>query len=642
MADPYADFATPSDDPYAGIGARTAAANKPREFVGPPAPEASPQSLVTKLGARAVSAPEAALSMGSGMLGSAIGGWGGLAAGAQNAISDTFGMGGGRLDPVAVTNQLRDALTYQPRTDRGQEILRKAGNIAQWLGPKEGEWAGEKTAELTGSPAAGAAANAGVNAIAMLAGGLKGRGPVGGIARTAAETEPMMLGGRQSIGAAATGPLASTANSSPALQQALAKSLSVKDAAVNPEVLRRHIEADSLPVPVRLTEGQATQDPVILSNERNMRAKHEELAQHFNQQHQQIVDNVQALRDQVGPDVFSTNPVDHGDTLIAAYKAKDKVAETNIRGLYKRLADESGGGVPIDAQAVRQNAVAKLHEKLLFDHAPPEIMRTLDRLADSNNMTFENFESLRTNLATIQRTAADGNARAAAGVIRNTLEDLPLFPGSGAARLKPIADAARQAARARFEALEADPAYKAAVEDSIPPDRFIQKFIVSAPRDNVALMRKNLAGNDAALQTMGVSALDHLRQSAGVDVMGNGSFSQARFNKGLTALAPKLSDLVAAPVAETLQKIGDVSRYIQNQPAGSFVNNSNTAVANAGKAVASAAEGAANYLAHGVPVGTFARKMWTSGAEKRAVRNSMQPGAGLSYTKAEQLGDALK
>ena len=38
---------------------------------------------------------------------------------------------------------------------------------------------------------------------------------------------------------------------------------------------------------------------------------------------------------------------------------------------------------------------------------------------------------MRTNLARIQRNAAaDGNEKAAAGVIRNAMEDLPLAPGT--------------------------------------------------------------------------------------------------------------------------------------------------------------------------------------------------------------------
>jgi hypothetical protein len=431
----------------------------------------------------------------------------------------------------------------------------------------------------------------------------------------------------QSMGAAAAAP--SLTNVSPELQQAISKAAQKTGGAINPDVLSRHLEADSLPVKVQLTEGQATQDPVILSNEMNVRAKHPQLATRFNDQNGQLVQNVQTIRDTVGPDVFSTNPAEHGDTLIAAYKAKDAAAQNDITGRYQALKDANGGQFPVDAQALLTNASAQLHQQLLFDHAPRAVMSTLGRLADNNSMTFENFESLRTNLARIQRSlTADGNEKAAAGVIRNAMEQLPLAPA--AAGLKPLADAARGAARAQFNALDADPAYKAAVNDAVPPDRFVNRFIVNAPRDDVALMRQNLANNPTATQTLGVATLDHLRNSAGIDANWNGNFSQGRFNNALQALSPKLRSLVDPKTADQLETLGNVARYTQSQPRGSFVNNSNTLVGALGSYGAGALEGAANVAAHGIPVGTWGRKAIQNVAAGKTVKQATAPGAGLT------------
>ena len=54
--------------------------------------------------------------------------------------------------------------------------------------------------------------------------------------------------------------------------------------------------------------------------------------------------------------------------------------------------------------------------------------------------------------------------------------------------------------KARFDALRADPAYKAAENDSVAPDQFVRKFITgpSATRDAVTRMRENLKDNDTA------------------------------------------------------------------------------------------------------------------------------------------------
>lgn len=452
-------------------------------------------------------------------------------------------------------------------------------------------------------------------------------------AQTAEDVLSRMSGkSAQSMGAASASP--SLTGVTPELKAAVVRTAKKNGGVVNNEVLGRHVEAESLPVPMRLTEGQATQDPALLSNEMNLRGRHQQLAQRFNEQNGQLIENVQAIRDNVGPDVFSTNMPEHGDTLIAAYKAKNDAAQQVISQKYEDLRNAAGGSFPVDAKALLSNASKKLHKELLFDHAPKAIMNTLDRLAETG-MTFENFEALRTNLARIQRSvAADGNEKAAAGVIREAMEELPL--GAGAAQLKPYADAARAAARTQFKALEADPAYKAAVNDTIPPDRFVQKYIISAPRDDVSLMRQNLSHDPTALQTMGVSALDHLRSSARIDAGWNGNFTQSGYNKALQGLSPKLKSLVDPRTAEQLETLGNVARYTQFQPRGSYVNNSNTMVAAAADYGASTAEGMVNVAAAGVPVGTWARKAIKHVSVTRKVQQATAPGAGLQHAPPSQ------
>lgn len=430
----------------------------------------------------------------------------------------------------------------------------------------------------------------------------------------------------QSMGAASAAPRMTAV--SPELQQAVVDAARQTGGAVNPEVLSRHIEADSLPVKVQLTPGQASQNPGTISAEMNNRGRISGLPEMLNDQNRRLTQNVQAIRDRVGPDVFSANPVEHGDTLIQAYKDKAAVADADIHQKYQALRDASGGGFPVSAPTLLKNATSALNQELLLDHAPKSIMSTLGRLADDDNMTYQNFESLRTNLARIARSSTDGNERAAAGVIRNAMEDLPLKPG--AAELKPLADAARSAARAQFQALDADPAYKAAVNDAVPPDRFVQRYVIGAPRDQVALMRENFGDNPTATQTMGVAALDHLRQSAGIDSMGNGTFSQAGFNKHLQALSPKLGSLVDPKTVEELETLGNVARYTQAQPKGSFVNNSNTLVGALAGHAANVAESGANVAAKGFPLGTITRKVIQNRADAKTAKQILKPYGGLT------------
>jgi hypothetical protein len=438
----------------------------------------------------------------------------------------------------------------------------------------------------------------------------------------------------KSMGAASTA--ANIQEASPELQKAIIDTTRKTGGAVNPDVLNRRLEADSLPVKMNLTEGQATQDPSIISNEMNMRGKHKELAEAYNQQNGQLIDNLRTIREQAGPDVFSTNPGEHGDTIIQAYEDKAAAADAEISSKYQKLKDANGGQFPVDANALLENSSKALHNELLFDHAPKAVMSTLGRLADNGNMTFENFESLRTNLARIQRSSLDGNERAAAGVIRNQMEAMPLAPG--AAKLKPLADDARNSAKAQFQALEADPAYKAAVNDSVPPEKFVQRFITgpNATRESVTAMKANLADNDAASQTLGVAALDHLRNAAKVDNMGNGNFAAASFNKNLDNLRPKLQLLLPPEQAQHLDTLGNVARYTTAQPKGSFVNNSNTLVGALAGHGANVLEGVANVKVGGIPVGSMVRGAMGKRAEEAAVRRALDPASGLERLKETQ------
>lgn len=444
-----------------------------------------------------------------------------------------------------------------------------------------------------------------------------------------AAPEPSLpgLAGADSVGASAAA--VSLDSASPALRAAIVEAQR-KNLPLNREAIARYIEAESLPVPIALTTGEATQDVVALSNERNMRGKRPELAYRMDLTNKRLGENLTALRDKVGEDVFTTTMVDHGDALLAAYRKIDDTRNANIRALYKRLEDEFGSRVPVDAKAILRSATENLHKKLKYEFAPAVEMAQLKSFAASNSMTFEQFESLRSNLAATIRSSTNGNEKAAARVMLQALEEVPLFPGSGVERLKPIADAARRAARERFAALDADPAYSAAVESTIPADRFVQKFILGAPREDVSRLVSVLDSVPGARKTVEVAVLDYLKDAAYPN--GGANFSAAGFAKALKNLDPKLRILFDAETAETLTKLRNVAGYSTAQPRGSFVNNSNTFVAAAAKVGGAAAEGAANYAAHGIPVGTFAKRLFEDRALRREVGGALAPGKGVAMS----------
>lgn len=533
--------------------------------------------------------------------------------------------------PGDVVRETQEAITYNPRGRIAKGGLEMVGRGVQAVGNAVAEpvlaAVGERSLTAENALRSGVPAAAEIGATLLGVRGAKGLRPgsLPGDLRRGPQPSPESIVGRmdsqQSMGAAAAAP--DLARASPELRQAIVTEAQRNGGAINPEVLHRHIDADTLPVPVKLLEGQATQDARQISLEQNIRGRSPELGEAIVAQNRALNENVKAIREAAGPDVFSTNPTEHGDSLIRGYKAKAAIADADISAKYQALRDANGGAFPVDAKILLRNSERVLHKGLLFDHAPPSIMKTLQRLADADSMTFENYESLRTNLARVQRSATDGNERAAAKAIRQEMENLPLTPS--AAKLKPLADEARTAAKNQFKALEDDPAYAAAVDESVSPDRFVNRFVINGDRDNLARMRRNLGDNPEATQTMSVAAIDHLRNAARLDPFYDGNFASVSYSRALQQLSPKLREIMAPSTAEHLEQLSRVAKNITSQPRGSFVNNSNTFTG----AAADAAEGALNFTTLGVPTGKWVRQGIDKVTTGRKVKKALRPGAGL-------------
>jgi len=571
-----------------------------------------------------------------------------VVAGAPSAIAGTVGYGAGRLfglSPEQATEssqKLAGALaepvgrmTGLSQTQGYRQSL--PTKIMEYIGQNIGEGA-QSIAQKFGVPVADVENS--INAV-MMGGGAAVPKVVRGFKSAAADLQMQQQfqakGGLQSAGAAATTDQATVnamlAKVSSELQNEI-RSTPVNQ--LNMPALERHVEADTLPVPVRLTRGQATQDINLLSDEMNMRGKNPDLANRFNEQNGKLIENMNSIRDKAAPDVYGTNHIENAETVINAYKALDDTRTADISAKYKALRDAAGGDFPIDGKQFAVNAEKMLGKDLKTDFLPPAIAKQLDRYKNGETMTFENFEAMRTNLAAEMRKAersGDGNAKAASSIVRTALEDLPL---SGEAEaLKPLANEARSAAKARFDMLKKDPAYEAAVNDAAP-DKFINKYIIGGNKRDLEALTAQLGKGSEGHQAVSAAVVNYLKDKAGV-INDNGNFSQAGYNKALKQLDPRLLELVDGETAQQLRTLGNVARYTQAQPRGSYVNQSNTFVAGAKEMAKGGLEKAANVAGFGgvIPIGTMTREALAKRAAAQQTKESLKPGAG---TKLSDLG----
>ena len=582
------------------------------------------------LGEKIIGAGEAGLTALSGGIAAPVSAFGGVVG---SLTSGKYGTQQGVQAGQDMARRLQEGGTYQPRTAQGQQYVQDMQRAfeASKLPPVG-------VPEVMGfAPLAGPAAQ---QAKGMVGQGANTIQQWGNEIRAGAPTQMQQQfqakGGLQSAGAAATTDQATVnallAKASPELQNEL-KATPVNQ--INMPALERHVEADTLPVPVRLTRGQATQDVNLLSDEMNMRGKNPELANRFNEQNGKLIENMNAIRDKAAPDVYGTNHLENADTIINSYKALDDARVSDISAKYKALRDAAGGDFPIDGKKFAENAEKMLGKELKTDFLPPALAKQLDRYKNGETMTFEQFESMRTNLASEMRKAersGDGNAKAAASIVRTALEDLPL--SGEAEKLKPLANEARSAAKARFDLLKKDPAYDAAVND-VAPDKFVNKYIINGNKRDLQALVEQLGQGSEGHQAVSAAVVNYLKDKAGV-INDNGNFSQAGYNKALKQLDPKLLELVDGQTAQQLKALGNVARYTQAQPRGSYVNQSNTFVAGAKELAKSGVEKGLNAAGLGIiPVGTMTREALAKRAALQQTKESLKPGAG---TKLSDLG----
>lgn len=414
----------------------------------------------------------------------------------------------------------------------------------------------------------------------------------------------------------------------------LAKELSKLDPKeVNIEVLNRHLDADTLPIPIKLSEGQATRSPQLFSDEMNSRGKNKQLSDRYNEQNKQLVENIDQIKENAAPRVYGTNVVENGQSLIDSYLDIDKSRLANIDAKYQALRDAAGGEFPIDGVAFANNAINSLKKNLKSEFLPDSIKKQVDAFQRGEPMTFEQFEAMRTNLAAEMRKAdraGDGNAEFALGKVREALEDLPLTGESK--ELKILADEARSAAKERFDTLDSDKAYKAAVNGKVQPDDFINKFVVNGKKNDIDTMVKHLGADSQAREVMAAGIVNWLKSKAGISAEGHGAFSQKGFNKALESIDPKILNIVGPEVNKQLKALGNTARNIQERPVGGYVNESNTLVGAIAEKAKGGAEKGLNLIGlgqYGIPLGTMARGAVHNIKEAKKVKESLKPGAGI-------------
>jgi hypothetical protein len=452
-----------------------------------------------------------------------------------------------------------------------------------------------------------------------------------------------------SVGAMATPDKATVdamlATASPELQ---AKVSAMPIETVDIKALENQLKGDKFNY--QLTKGEALQDAAMMSDEFNKRAKNSELLTRLQDRDAKIAEGFNTLAAKAAPDLpGGLTLVDFGQTAIDQLIAKDKARLTDISKKYADLEKANGGQFPIDTNKLKSDVDAELSKKVLKTYASNNMSSYLTDLADfqkRGNMTFDEFENLRTNLAEEMRTNPNGNARKVAFVIRDALEKLPM--SEGLQTIKPLADAARNANKARHDILNTNPAYRAAVKDTrldselasglehVAADKFIKKFVIDGATGDVKRLVSELGENTLGHQAAQAGLIKHLE---GVAVGSKGVINQKTFNDALNkTIGKKLFDVMPNQTAVDLKDLADLARLTEHVGGKGFANTSNTVPAMMREGALNAAEMGIN-VKTGSPIGSIGRMAMEKMTEGRKIKESLEVGAGVKRPIKDMLKD---
>jgi len=335
-------------------------------------------------------------------------------------------------------------------------------------------------------------------------------------------------------------------------------------------------KASELPVSVELTIGQALQDPVLISRELNERGFKEQHAQRFNEQNKALQENANIIKQNVAPNVLTTDYVADAQNLIDSVKSIKDQNVLRTQEAYKQLEDAAGGKFPLDAKKFGQNALNELSKKEDIEFLPETFKTRIQNYANGKKeMNFDQFENLRSQLFKATKGNQDGNVVHALNLVRNELENLPMTEVD--ANIKALADNARKTAKADFDLEKSNPLYSKVLNESADSKDFIQNFVIRSKNADFVKSMDLLKNDPTALEHLRSGTMDYIIRES-TDVSGN--FNTAKFQKHIENLnVNKKLNALFGEHSKQLQNLSEISKIVGARPKGGFVNESNSTTA---------------------------------------------------------------
>lgn len=360
------------------------------------------------------------------------------------------------------------------------------------------------------------------------------------------------------------------------------------------------------------TRGMVSLDPVQITREQNlakMAANSSDDVLHGlprlqNQNNAKLIQNLNESGASRG------NIFEAGESAIGGIQGRDAAMGKGVDAAYASARSLPGSATQLERKGLIDSIYANLDEKSATAFLPESVSEMLDQISAGTlkrngqdiSVPFDGkaIDNLMTIIATEQRSAK-GSEKIALSAVRKALDGMNITPvkpvvGGNTLVTQDLANqmrnfdgqaetyldalrGAKQTAAKRFDWQESGNPIKAALGGA-QPDDFIKRFVIGGTVKDA----KDVAAN-APPEEIKNAIVAHLKAKALSGAEDDiGKFSQSAFNREMKAMGRKLPLFFSKDEIGQLESMGRAASYMQAQPVGSAVNNSNSGAMVIGKA----------------------------------------------------------
>lgn len=293
-----------------------------------------------------------------------------------------------------------------------------------------------------------------------------------------------------------------------------------------------------------------------------------------------------------------------GNVVTSSVLGRQAGLRSNEQSLWDAAKTSPGYKQPINSSAI-SDINAALHDEGLMPFMNASISKYMEAFQTGQPFTPQAYRNLQSMLA--REVAKGGNEGAAASLAQRILTKSDLSPAGfvtngsevvtqGTANAMRSADtaaadslaavnAARGATKRAYGYENSSPLVRSVLSDgaSSDPQRIAQRFVIGGTANEAADLANQVGpqGKEAIKNAILSHLKDKALNSAADEV---GKFSQSAYNKALKGIGDQKLALFFTPEEiATLKATGRVASYMQVQPVGSAVNNSNSGALLLGK-----------------------------------------------------------